>query len=122
MLYCSVSFVAGIVVFWVLFKILGVFNQQAAQTRAELDQVRQSFEKYQDQVTAHMAQANHFVEEIQQKMGHLQSHLFSSPQLINPSLALGSEEVRADYAVAKAVLDQAQSAEFSRNHYLNKDA
>jgi uncharacterized membrane-anchored protein YhcB (DUF1043 family) len=121
-LFCSLSFFAGMLVLWILCKTFNIFSQQEAQTRSELKQVRESFEAYQDQVNVHFSKASQLIEEIQQHMGHLQSHLFSSAQLLSQTPMEHYAEERADYAVAKAVLDHAQSAEFAHSHFLKKDA
>lgn len=121
-LYCSISFLAGMLLLFILSKTLNIFNPQEAQAKAELLKVKESFEKYQEQVNDHFTKTTQMTEEIQNKLQYLQSHLFSQSQLLTQTAASAPGEMRADFAVAKAILDQAQAESIEQHPaYLKKD-
>jgi uncharacterized membrane-anchored protein YhcB (DUF1043 family) len=119
MLFCSLAFVAGAAVSWVISKIVNSEEKMEMQSKIELDLLKESFQNYQQASSTYFIKTTQLVEEIQYRVHHLQELLFAAKQTLTEDIGPTEEsaEPRADYSVAKAVLDRAQSAELGIQHF-----
>ena len=115
-LLCSLSFVAGAAVTWMISKAINSADKIETQSKIELNLLKEAFDSYKQQTQTYFTRATQLVEEVQFRVHSLQELLFSAGHALRDT-PQESELDRADYAVAKAVLDRAQSAELGVQHF-----